>query len=125
MTYRNRGYNSCVTVKSISLSELPKSTRNRKSAIKSSQDWIDTIEAIRADKFEALRIEFSKETLALGKATADRFRRMLRKELERMGRGDLTVSFRGRSANNAPILYLLRGNISQEKTLSAGRTRIR
>lgn len=98
-----------MSVTKISLGEVPQERAKRVSPIKQTRDWIETLETIRKDEFEALKVEFSPETLALGSVTPDRFRRMLMLELEAMGRKKLKVMFRGKSANGAPILYITRG----------------
>jgi hypothetical protein len=102
-------------VQSIQINELPKATRNRVSPIKLTKDWRETLERIKAGDFEALRVEFASETLDLGKATPDRFKRLLTAELRRLGRYhgmDLyrgtKLTFRGKSATGAPILYVIR-----------------
>ena len=102
-------YNLNVTVKAITLEEIPRAKRERVSPIKKTRDWIETIEAIRKDDFEALVVEFSEETLKLGKPdiTPIRFKRMLMEELAAMGRKDLKVTLRGKSGNGAPTLYVL------------------
>lgn len=54
-------------------------------------------------------VEFSPETLNLGKAVPDRFRRMLAAELKELGlASQVRLSFRGKSKSGAPILYVLR-----------------
>lgn len=101
-------------VTKISLDEVPQHRAKRVSPIKQTSDWIETLETIRKDEFEALRIEFSQETLRLGSVTPDRFRRMLLVELQAMGRKNLKVMFRGKSANGAPILYITRGVVLKD-----------
>lgn len=98
-----------MVVKAITLDEVPRAKRERVSPIKKTRDWMETIDKIQKDEFEALLVEFSDETLALGKPniTPIRFKRMLIEELARMGRKDLKVTLRGKSANGAPILYVL------------------
>ncbi len=102
-------------VQSIDINNLPKATRNRVSPIKLTRDWRETLERIKAGDFEALKIEFARETLDLGKATPDRFKRLLTAELRKLGsyhgmdlyRGT-KLTFRGKSATGAPILYVIR-----------------
>jgi hypothetical protein len=48
--------------------------------------------------------------------TLDYFLAMLAVEVGMMGRKDLKVTFRGKSANGAPILYVLRGVILKDYT---------
>jgi len=96
-----------MVVRAITLEEIPRAKRERVSPIKKTRDWIETIEAISKDDFEALVVEFSNETLELGKVTPVRFKRMLMQELAEMGRQDLKVTLREKSANGAPVLYVL------------------
>jgi hypothetical protein len=103
-----------MAVTKISLNEVPQERAKRVSPIKQTHDWIETVETIRKDEFEALKVEFSSETLALGSVTPDRFRRMLMLELQAMGRKNLKVMFRGKSANGAPILYITRGVVLKD-----------
>jgi hypothetical protein len=64
---------------------------------------------IVAGDFEALKVEFAPETLKLGKSTPDRFKRMLAEEIKTLKPGaGIRLTFRGKSANGAPILYVLR-----------------
>lgn len=98
-----------MSVKPIKLNEVPKTQRRRESPIMQTRDWIETMRAIKDGNFEAVRVEFSRETLDLGSATPDRFRRLLLRELDRMGRKDVNVMFRGENENGDPILYVVRG----------------
>jgi hypothetical protein len=98
-----------VTVKLIGLDEVPKTRRKRVSRIKKTRDWTETIHNIQAGNFTAMMVEFSPETLSLGKAVPVRFRRMLAAELKDLGlASQLRLSFRGKSKTGAPILYVLR-----------------
>lgn len=107
-------------VQSIRVNDLPKATRNRTSPIKLTRDWREALQRIKAGDFEALRIEFAPETLGLGKATPDRFKRLLTAELKKLGsyhsmdlhRGT-KLTFRGKSATGAPILYVIRRDCVQ------------
>ena len=102
-------------VQKIEINDLPKATRNRVSPIKLTKDWRDALDRIKAGDFDALRIEFARETLDLGKATPDRFKRLLTAELRKLGsyhgmdlyRGT-KLTFRGKSDTGAPILYVIR-----------------
>lgn len=98
-----------MSVKPIKIFEVPRTTRRRESPIMRTRDWVETLEAVKKEDFEALRVEFSPDTLALGSATPDRFRRLLLRELDRMGRRDVNVMFRGESESGDPILYVVRG----------------
>ena len=53
-------------------------------------------------------VEFSAETLKLGKATPGRFGRLLARELKVLGRLDLKTSYRGKDGAGNPILYDIR-----------------
>lgn len=98
-----------MTVKLIGVDEVPKTRRKRISRIKKTRDWAETIENIKAGNFIAIMVEFSPETLSLGKAAPDRFRRMLAAELKDLGlASQLRLSFRGKSNTGAPILYVVR-----------------
>jgi hypothetical protein len=100
---------SYVPVKEIALDQLPKARRKRISPIKKTRDWKETIERIVAGDFEALKVEFAPETLKLGKSAPDRFKRMLAEEIKSLKPGAwIRLTFRGKSANGAPILYVLR-----------------
>jgi len=95
-------------VKVIKPYEILKSKRHRESPIERTQDWIDTLDAIKNRRFEALQVDFSPGTLALGKATPDRFRRLLLREFDRMGRRDLSVKLSHTNESGHPILYVMR-----------------
>ncbi len=98
-----------MTVKLIGLDEVPKTRRKRISPIKKTRDWAETIENIKTGNFVAIKVEFSPETLRLGKSVPDRFRRMLAAELKELGLASrLRLSFRGKSKTGAPILYVVR-----------------
>jgi hypothetical protein len=98
-----------VTVKEITLDQLPKARRKRISPIKQTHDWKETVDRIISGNFEALKVEFSPETLKLGKSAPDRFKRMLTEEIRMLKPGTgIRLTFRGKSANGAPILYVLR-----------------
>jgi hypothetical protein len=98
-----------VTVKEITLDQLPKARRKRLSPIKKTRDWKDVVDRIVSGDFEALKVEFSPETLKLGKAAPDRFKRLLAEEIRTLKPGaGIRLTFRGKSANGAPILYVLR-----------------
>jgi hypothetical protein len=98
-----------VTVKEITLDQLPKARRRRLSPIKKTRDWKDVVDRIVSGDFEALKVEFSPETLKLGKSAPDRFKRMLAEEIRTLKPGaGIRLTFRGRSANGAPVLYVLR-----------------
>ena len=100
---------SYVPVKEIALDQLPKARRKRISPIKKTRDWKETIERIVAGDFEALKVEFAPETLKLGKSAPDRFKRMLAEEIKTLKPGaGIRLTFRGKSTNGAPILYVLR-----------------
>src|SRR2546421_9008880 len=71
-----------VTVKAMSLDELPKARRKRISPIKKTRDWKETLDRIIKGNFEALMVEFSPETLRLGTSAPDRFKRMLAAEIK-------------------------------------------
>jgi hypothetical protein len=75
---------------------------------------METIAAIRKNRFQVLEVEFSPETLALGKVTALRFKLALQSELKRMGREDLRIMFRGRSKRGARILYVVRATVRDD-----------
>jgi hypothetical protein len=54
-------------------------------------------------------VEFSPETLKLGKSAPDRFKRMLAAEIKTLPLAAATrLTFRGKSASGAPILYVVR-----------------
>jgi hypothetical protein len=96
-------------VKEITLDQLPKARRKRVSPIKQTRDWKEAVDRIISGNFEALKIEFSPETLKLGKSAPDRFRRMLAEEIKALKPGaGIRLSFRGKSANGVPVLYVLR-----------------
>jgi hypothetical protein len=98
-----------MTVKEITLDQLPKARRKRISPIKQTRDWKETLERIVSGDFEALKVEFSPETLKLGKSAPDRFKRMMAEEIRKLKPGaGIRLTFRGKSANGAPILYVLR-----------------
>lgn len=98
-----------MTVKTIRIDDLPKARRKRVSPIKKTRDWNEVIDRIKYSDFEAIQVEFSEETLKLGKSVPDRFRRMLQTEIKAMGLDSfLRVTFRGRSPNGAPVLYVIR-----------------
>lgn len=105
-----------MSVREITFDELPRATRNRVSPIKRTQDWMDTLAAIQGNRFEVLQVEFSRETLALGKVTPLRFKLMLESELRSMGRGDLKVMFRGWSKSGARTLYVVRRAVKEDAT---------
>jgi hypothetical protein len=104
-------------VREITLDKLPRATRNRVSPIKNTPDWIETVAAIRENRFEVLEVEFSPETMALGKVAPLRFKLMLEAEIKAMGRGDLKVMFRGWSKTGARILYVVRRVIKDDGPL--------
>lgn len=98
-----------VPVTEITLDQLPKARRKRVSPIKKTRDWKETLERVIAGDFEALKIEFSPETLKLGKSTPDRFKRMLAEEIKTLKPGSgIRLTFRGKSPNGVPILYVVR-----------------
>lgn len=102
---------SHMPVRAISLTELPKATRNRNSPIKQTDEWRETLRRIASSDFEALMVEFSPKTLALGKATPDRFRRLLATQIKSSPLAPvLQLTFRGKSATGAPILYVVRSD---------------
>ena len=95
-------------VKAISLDQLPKARSRKTSPIKKSKDWKATMERIAAMDFEALRVDFSPETLSLGSSVPDRFKRMLAAEIKTLGLDSkLRLTFRGVTTGN-PILYIVR-----------------
>ncbi len=96
-------------VKEITLDQLPKARRKRVSPIKQTRDWKEVIDRIVSSDFEALKIEFSPETLKLGKSAPDRFRRMLTEEIKTLKpNAGIRLTFRGKSASGAPVLYVVR-----------------
>jgi hypothetical protein len=70
-----------MAVRKLSLNELPPVRRNRDTPIKHTPDWLDTLHHLQGGKFEVLQVEFAKETLALGKSTPERFKRLLQREI--------------------------------------------
>ena len=113
-----------VTVKEITLDQLPKARRRRISPIKKTRDWKETMDKIISGDFEALKVEFSSETLKLGKSAPDRFKRMLAEEIKTLKpASSIRLTFRGKSANGAPILYVLRLLTTDERLLPKDRRR--
>lgn len=98
-----------MTVKSIDFSDLPKARRNRVSPIKRTQDWQEALRRIRSTEFDAIMVEFSPETLKLGKSVPDRFRRLLAAEIKAMGLDSFVrLTFRRDSPDGTPVLYIVR-----------------
>jgi hypothetical protein len=97
--------------------EVPKATRNRVSPIKLTKDWRDALERIKAGDFTALKIDFDPTTLALGKSTADRFRRLLQAELKSIGVRGVRLTFR-KSEAGVPILFVVRRRARKEEPCS-------
>jgi hypothetical protein len=103
-------------VQRITRAEVPKATRKRISRIKRTHDWEEAVRQIRGADFEALMIEFAPETLKIGRATPDRFKRLLAAELRSMGLSErFRLSFRGKAESGAPILYVIRFADPKEK----------
>jgi hypothetical protein len=101
-------YYGYVTVKTITVNELPKARRKRISPIKKTRDWEDAIDRITSGDFEALEIDFSPETLKLGSSVPERFKRMLADEITRLGLASaLRLTFRGLTTRE-PVLYVVR-----------------
>ena len=92
------------------MDQYPPGKRTRVSPIKETQDWKETVEKLTAGNWEVLMVEFSPETLELGKATPDRFRRMLAAEIKTMKDvPPVRLTFRGKSRKTgAPVLYIVR-----------------
>jgi hypothetical protein len=98
-----------VTVRTIRLDELPKAKRNRVSPIKRTRDWTETMDRIKSSDFDAVMVEFSSDTLKLGKSVPERFKRMLAVEIKALGLDShVRLIFRGKSASGAPVLYIIR-----------------
>jgi hypothetical protein len=107
VTYNRHENKSDMPVRVIPLTRLPKATRQRRSKITLTPEWeaaISKIPSLR--KGNALVIEFSPETLKLGRATAQRFKRLLTRELKSTEAKGLRIFFRGRDADGQPVLYI-------------------
>lgn len=90
-------------VRLIPLDSLPAQKRKRNSPIKETSEWRDIIRRIPdLPKGSALAVEFSPGTLALGKATRERFRRLLAAEIRAEQWKGLRLFFR------AGVLYCAR-----------------
>jgi hypothetical protein len=108
-----------MSVKEITMDQLPRSTRHRVSPIKKTKEWFETMAAIQANRFEALEIELSPETAGLGRVAPLRFRLMLEAEIKEMGRDDLKVILR-KPQGRYPVLYVVRREIKKTETPSTG-----
>lgn len=98
-----------MSVRLISLDTIPKATRNRASKITLTPEWKEALTALHKIKAgKALEIKFSSETLKLGKATAQRFKRLLIRELKQKRLDDLKAFFRGKDSRGYPVLYVAR-----------------
>ena len=96
-----------MSVRIIPLSKLPKATRNKSTKIMLSPEWKDAVSKVQfLKKGNAMAVEFSPETLRLGKTTAQRFKRLFVRELTRMGMTELRAFFRGKDGRGQPILYI-------------------
>ena len=100
-------YCGCVTVKTLTFDELPKTRRKRISPIKKTRDWKDAVDRITSGDFEVVEIDFSPETLNLGSSVPERFKRMLADEITRLGLAStFRLTFRGITTGE-PILYVV------------------
>ena len=97
-----------MTVKAITVDELPKTRRKRVSPIKKTRDWKDVMDRITSGDFEVLEVDFSPALLKLGTSAPIRFKRMLAEEIKRLGIASaLHLTFRGITTGD-PILYVIR-----------------
>lgn len=121
-------YYGYVTVKTITVDQLPKARRKRISPIKKTRDWKDAMDRINSGDFEALEIDFSPETLNLGSSVPERFKRMLADEITRLGLASkLRLTFRGLTTKE-PVLYVVRRDkqrnlFSSTTAVAEGKTR--
>ncbi|SRR6266704_5987401 len=96
-------------VRLIPLDKLPPQRRKKVSPITLTSEWTETLKKLPTLKAgSAIMVEFSTETLKLGKATPDRFRRLLVRELKALGRIDLKASYRGKDSVGNPVLYVIK-----------------
>jgi hypothetical protein len=94
-------------VRLIPLSKLPKGTRNRISKVKLTPEWKEAMATLpNLKKGSAMMVEFSAATLKLGKTTAQRFKRLLIRDLSLKGLKDLNTFFRGKDEKGHPVLYI-------------------
>jgi hypothetical protein len=100
---------AAMPVRIIPLDKVPSQRRRRVSPITLTAEWGETLKKVGGLKLgSAVMVEFSAEMLKLGKATPDRFRRLLIQELRALGRSDLRVSLRGGGEAGIPVLYVIK-----------------
>jgi hypothetical protein len=86
-----------MSVRLISLAHVPRLVKKRKSPIKQTPEWKDVCKRIPdLQNGQALAVDFSPQTLALGKVTAERFRRLLAQEIRAQGWKGVRLFFRAR-----------------------------
>lgn len=98
-----------MTVKNVGYDDVPKARRNRRSPIKATADWAEAMDFIRSGNFNVLKVEFSPQTLQLGAAVPDRFKRLLAAEIKVLGlESKIRLISRRKSASGGPTLYVVR-----------------
>lgn len=96
-----------MTVTIVDVTKVPNTTRNRRSPVKSSVEWQDTLRALPELKTkQAIRIEFGAATLKLAKNVPFAFKRLLQRHLKNEGLTGFTVFLRGKDSRGNNILYV-------------------